>query len=52
MTTQGLLNGDIPYFYLTGDEPYVLHELGTMSRRNNRFTLKRSQSHEGVTHRA
>ena len=36
-----LLNGDIPYFHLAGDEPYVLHELGAMSRRNDRFTLNR-----------
>jgi hypothetical protein len=36
-----ILTGDIPYFYLSGDEPCVRHELGEMSSPNSRFTLTR-----------
>ncbi|WP_080431614.1 DUF4135 domain-containing protein [Burkholderia ubonensis] len=37
--THDLLNGDIPYFSLNGETPYVLHQTGMMSSANSRFSM-------------
>jgi lantibiotic modifying enzyme len=37
--TYDLLNGDIPYFSLAAEEPYVLHQTGRVSSANPRFSL-------------
>ncbi|WP_179401185.1 DUF4135 domain-containing protein [Burkholderia guangdongensis] len=39
--THDLLNGDIPYFSLNGEEPYVLHQTGKMSAARSRFSMSR-----------
>ncbi len=39
--THDLLNGDIPYFSLDGEAPYVMHQTGKMSSANARFSTSR-----------